>query len=78
MVIIEENGLLTFLYRKVPELPFNFVDEFHPVTIGLADAHRQKVKILRKYLIKKINTNAGKEDTKLLKNEKKKRWNINE
>jgi hypothetical protein len=44
MVMIEENGLLTFLYRKVPELPFNFVDEFHPVTIGLADAHRQKVK----------------------------------
>ncbi len=43
MVLIEQTGKITFLYHKVPELPFNFVDEHHPVTIGLADAHRQKV-----------------------------------
>ena len=43
MVMIDQQGKITFLYKTVPELPFNFVDQYHPVTIGLADAHRQKV-----------------------------------
>ncbi len=54
MVIIEQGGKITFLYNKVPELPYNFVDEHHPVTIGLADAHRQKVNFLDTWIFESI------------------------
>ena len=45
MSLIDESGKISFFYKKVPEIPLFVVDEFHPVTIGLADAHRQKVNL---------------------------------
>lgn len=43
MVMIEENGRINFFYKEMPEIPLFVVSQHHPVKIGLADAHRQKV-----------------------------------